>query len=100
MHTYVTLVYLLAGYYTKNAGHNELKQITEYKLLYIMINYIYNCSYLQYKMFSIVLPMLLLILWPTLTPVLLNCLFLFFIHSKLQLLTQYPASNDEKYLYI
>ena len=26
--------------------------------------------------------------------------FLFFIHSKLQLLTQYPASNNEKCLYL
>ena len=31
-----------------------------------------------------------------LTLVLLNCLFLFFIHLKLELLTQFPASNDEK----
>ena len=33
---------------------------------------------------------------PTLTLVLLNCLFLFSIHSKLELLTQYTALNDEK----
>ena len=26
-----------------------------------------------------------------------NCLFLFFIHLKLELLTQFPASNDEMY---
>ena len=26
-------------------------------------------------------------------------IFLFFIHSKLELLTQFPALNDEKYLY-
>ena len=26
-----------------------------------------------------------------------NCLFLFFIHLKLELLAQFPASNDEKY---
>ena len=32
-----------------------------------------------------------------LTLVLLYCLFLFFIHSKLELLTQFLASNDEKY---
>ena len=30
-----------------------------------------------------------------LTLLLLNCLFLFFIHLKLELLTQFPASNDE-----
>ena len=29
---------------------------------------------------------------------LMNCLFLFFIHLKLELLTQFPASNDEKFL--
>ena len=33
-----------------------------------------------------------------LTRLLLNCLFLFFIHLKLELLA--PASNDEKYLYL
>ena len=32
-----------------------------------------------------------------LTLVLLNCLFLFFIHLKLKLLKRFPASNDEKY---
>ena len=31
--------------------------------------------------------------------VLLNCFKLFFIHLKLELLTQFPASNDEKYVY-
>ena len=31
---------------------------------------------------------------------LLNCLVLFFIHLKLELLTQFPASNDEKYFYL
>ena len=31
---------------------------------------------------------------------LLNCLFLFFIHLKLELLTQLPASNDEKDLFL
>ena len=31
-----------------------------------------------------------------LTLVLLNCFKLFFIHLKLELLTQFPASNDEK----
>ena len=35
-----------------------------------------------------------------LTLVLLNCLKLFFIHFKLELLTQFPASNDEKYFYL
>ena len=36
--------------------------------------------------------------WSTL--LLLNCLFLFFIHSKLELLKQFPASNDGKnYIY-
>ena len=34
-----------------------------------------------------------------LTLVLLNCLFLFFIHLKLELLAQFPASNDEKHLH-
>ena len=34
-----------------------------------------------------------------LNPVLLNCLFLFFIHLKLELLRQFPASNDEKFVY-
>ena len=34
-----------------------------------------------------------------LTLVLLNCLFPFFIHLKLELLTQFPASNDEKYIF-
>ena len=29
---------------------------------------------------------------------LLSCLYLFFIHLKLELLTQFPASNDEKNL--
>ena len=33
-----------------------------------------------------------------LTLVLLNCLFPFFFHLKLELLTQFPASNDEKIL--
>ena len=33
-----------------------------------------------------------------LTVMLLNCLFLFFFHLKLELLTQFPASNDEKYI--
>ena len=32
--------------------------------------------------------------------VLLKWLLLFFIHSKLTLLTQFPASNDEKYYYL
>ena len=27
-------------------------------------------------------------------------MFLFFIHLKLELLTQFPASNDEKYVYL
>ena len=31
---------------------------------------------------------------------LLNCLLPFFIHLKLKLLTQFPASNDEKYIYL
>ena len=31
-----------------------------------------------------------------LTLVLLDCLFMFFRHFKLELLTQFPASNDEK----
>ena len=35
-----------------------------------------------------------------LTLVMLHCLFLFFIHLKLELLTQIPASNDEKYGYL
>ena len=30
---------------------------------------------------------------------LLNCLVLIFIHSKLELLTQFAALNDEKYVY-
>ena len=30
----------------------------------------------------------------------LNCLSLFFIHLKLELLTQFPAPNDEKYYYL
>ena len=29
-----------------------------------------------------------------------NCLGLFFIHLKLELLTQFPAPNDEKYFYL
>ena len=29
-----------------------------------------------------------------------NCLGLFFIHLELELLTQFPAPNDEKYLYL
>ena len=33
-----------------------------------------------------------------LTLVLLNCLLLFFINSKMLFLTQFPASNNEKYL--
>ena len=32
----------------------------------------------------------------SLTPILLNCFGLFFIHLKLELLTQFPAANDEK----
>ena len=32
--------------------------------------------------------------------VLLNCFKLFFIHLKLELLTQFPASNDEKHFYL
>ena len=35
-----------------------------------------------------------------LTLVLLNCFKLFFIHLKLELLTQFPASKDEKYFYL
>ena len=35
-----------------------------------------------------------------LTIVLRNCLFPVFIHLKLELLTQYPVSNDENYLYL
>ena len=35
-----------------------------------------------------------------LTLVLLNCLFPFFVHLKLELLTQFPASKDEKCLYL
>ena len=31
---------------------------------------------------------------------LLNCLLLFYIHSKLELPRQFPASNDEKYSYL
>ena len=34
-----------------------------------------------------------------LTPVLLNCLNCIFRHLKLELLTQFPASNDKKYFY-
>ena len=34
-----------------------------------------------------------------LTLVMPNCLFLLFIRSKLGLLTQFPAFNDEKYVY-
>ena len=34
------------------------------------------------------------------TLVLLKCLLLFFIHSKLELLTQFPASNEEKKVFI
>ena len=30
------------------------------------------------------------------TLVMLNCLLLFFIHLKLELLTQFPVTNDEK----
>ena len=30
----------------------------------------------------------------------LNCLLFFFIHSKLELLTQFQASNDERYITI
>ena len=37
--------------------------------------------------------------WEGLTLVLLNCLLLLVIHSKLELLMQFSASNDEKYLY-
>ena len=33
---------------------------------------------------------------PDLTLVLLNCLWVFSIHLKLELLTQYPASNEMK----
>ena len=29
-----------------------------------------------------------------------ECLYLFFIHLKLELLPQFPASNDEKYFYL
>ena len=29
-----------------------------------------------------------------------NCLGLFYIHLELELLTQFPAANDEKYLYL
>ena len=28
-----------------------------------------------------------------------NCSGLFFVHLKLELLTQFPAANDEKYIY-
>ena len=35
-----------------------------------------------------------------LTLVLLNCLNCIFRHLKLELLTQFPASNEEKYLYL
>ena len=38
-------------------------------------------------------------LYCILTLVLLNCLYCIFRHLKLELLTQFPASNDEKYLY-
>ena len=37
---------------------------------------------------------------PVLTVVLLKCLLPFFIHLKLELLTQFSASNDENYLYL
>ena len=36
---------------------------------------------------------------PPLTLVLLNCLNCIFRHLKLELLTQFPASNDENYFY-
>ena len=36
---------------------------------------------------------------PFLTLVLLNCFRLFFVYLKLELLTQFPASNDEKHFY-
>ena len=32
--------------------------------------------------------------------VLLNCLFIFFIHLKLEFLKQFPASNDKKYFHL
>ena len=35
-----------------------------------------------------------------LTIVLLNCFNRIFRHLKLELLTQFPASNDEKYYYL
>ena len=37
---------------------------------------------------------------PVLTVVLLKCFLPLFIHLKLELLTQFPASNDENYLYL
>ena len=39
-------------------------------------------------------------LYIVLTSLLLHCLLLFFIHLKLELLTRFPASNDEKYFYL
>ena len=39
--------------------------------------------------------------WPLmLRLVLKNCVLVIFIHSKPELLTQFPASNDEKYVYL
>ena len=35
-----------------------------------------------------------------LTLVLLNCLFIFFIHLKLESLTQFPALNDENMFFL
>ena len=35
-----------------------------------------------------------------LTTVLLICLVVFIIHFKMELLTQFPALNDEKYVYV
>ena len=34
------------------------------------------------------------------TITLLYCLFLFYIHLKLELLTQFPALNDKKYAHV
>ena len=43
---------------------------------------------------------MILIIFSTLVAVLLNCLLLFFIHLKLELLTQFPASNDKKFIHL
>ena len=44
---------------------------------------------------------LMLCQWlPRINLILLNCLLLFFIHLALELLTQFPALNDEKDLYL